>query len=49
MSVQRAFNELFKSDFTPMDFSGWNMDLLQVILLVSTSSQSICSDFKKFN
>ena len=31
MSVQRAFNVLFKSDFTSMDFSGWNMDLLRPV------------------
>ena len=31
VSVQRAFNELFKSDFTSMDFSGWNMDLLRPV------------------
>jgi hypothetical protein len=29
--VQRAFNELLKSDFTSMDFSGWNMDLLRPV------------------
>ena len=29
VSVQRALNELFTSDFTSMDFSGWNMDLLR--------------------
>jgi hypothetical protein len=30
--VQRALNELFKSDFTFMDFSGWNMGLLRPAL-----------------
>ncbi len=29
VSVQRALNELFTSDFTSMDFSVWNMDLLR--------------------
>jgi hypothetical protein len=29
--VQRALDELFKCDFTSMDFSGWSMDLLRPV------------------